>query len=380
MQASSPWLIETLRREGLTICSETDLAGDTLEDRIIRDLRGEIPSLIESERTSSMPAIQLVILDSTMAGAYALEEPGGDGYVALTRGMVWIVYDLAYRMLKYEESAKGPGDVEVSGMTSVEYQDLRALGVSENGSRLEAVKPHGVIAVAEAEEAARLAIDFLVLHELGHIRHGHFGYGQAHGIPFIAEFRASNRRREYEISQALEMDADSYALCALMVRCIRAPMTEKRHARLLAETLDRLGEGTELSSVDADASVAGDALIGAMIVFLIFGLDTDLSVSETDTHPPTPYRLLWGFQVMRVWVGQHFGGHEEQFLSAVLRGRERFRHRVTPFAPSLAACSAIIRDPHEHERYAVYSEKLKRVWSAIRPEVLGYSHVPGLAP
>jgi hypothetical protein len=142
-----------------------------------------------------------------------------------------------------------------------------------------------------AEWLAGVALDFLTIHEMGHLRHGHSGYFASHaGIPVIVEF-AANQGISGLTRQALEMDADSYASLA----SLRACSARAEHAHRWIRSISEFEGGLEPPGLDGTIHWGQvcvlDWAFAVATMFQMFGLGVYQGSLMDGNHPPPIQRL-----------------------------------------------------------------------------------------
>lgn len=142
----------------------------------------------------------------------------GDAYfIGIFTGAHWLIQDMFYKMFSTKSILPHLGN---SSIESDEKKTLNAIitdfGISMDFNENNIVYPLDDLRYFYATAYASFVIQFLILHEIGHIVRGHNGYlsslingfvwsevegsvNKSHGITFLD-------------SQTLEMDADSFAL------------------------------------------------------------------------------------------------------------------------------------------------------------------------
>ena len=131
-------------------------------------------------------------------------------------GAIFLIYELFFRMMSHPGvivRVGNPGREQVRPSHSAGlFTNHEHLKASRTGSWIE--QPNDPTRTAHASLMAVQVVDFIVHHEIAHIRHGHCEYLNSRlGIPFIAEAVATGGPHAdlFLMRQALEVDADTFA-------------------------------------------------------------------------------------------------------------------------------------------------------------------------
>jgi hypothetical protein len=102
------------------------------------------------------------------------------------------------------------------GVTFRPYIDLSMLPIAELGGKFDVFR----------NQLARSALEWLVLHELGHLVHGHLSTAIAvNGSTYILEQNPKNDRDKHLTDQTLEFDADCFANAYALHRALLRPLS-----------------------------------------------------------------------------------------------------------------------------------------------------------
>jgi hypothetical protein len=228
----------------------------------------------------TMPDIDFHFIDGVELNAIAFES-GGRAYIGVHSGAVFLTHDLFLRMLSHPEilprignaSAERVGPWHSQGLMT----DYSKLSIGRPaGCTLDAIAPRDPTRREFAYYLARIAMDFIVFHEFGHIRNGHCRYVSAlKGNSFISEGVLSagagaSNGIDPLTRQVIELDADAFA----------ANMT------LMLTTTD-----TYNRPLDHYESRVCDWCFAIMSFFWMWGLGTSAKTILADPYPPPAFRF-----------------------------------------------------------------------------------------
>ena len=365
-------------------CSRYDPANGRLaseEARVVEEARAFAQGLIPRFSTTSkrtMPPVVFDFADSPVVNALAWVQDGY-GYIGMTWGAVCVLSDLSKRMLAHPEILP-----EIKGFIAETERPSINTGVFRNYDALVASRPLGtgglvnvgpndfVKRPAFARYLTNLALEFLILHELGHIRHGHCEYRPA-AQPLI-EFEAAPTTGTSAtpgklIRQALELDADAWALMQTFRRSSVTGLDE------MAEGAHALGmAGDILGRCSPREALAFNWVFALQSMFFTFGYDIQLDQLAATSHPPPPQRAFNGLAIIRHVVQDPspeafekvFWESYRRVFQAILRlnGRampENFRR---------------VQEALMSGKLEIHLKELLKKWSEIRPDLvkLAYEH------
>jgi hypothetical protein len=330
-----------------------------------------------------MPGIHLDVIDDLSMNAIAFVE-NKQGYIGIFRGAILLVYDLFYRLLSHPDIFPEIGDPNRelvrqfhSEGTSRHYSGLISKR-SPDDQRIGAVLPNDPARIAHANWLALNALDFLLQHEIAHIRHGHCEYWDSiHGVPFLAELNANSGLSTHDslTRQTLEMDADAYAATNAISRILSFYKGSKLGVIQIGQHSVRF----PATSIEALRSWQ----YAVQFLFWMLGLSFDPATLDTISHPFPAHRIL-------LIVGTADAALR---ISADEGIRSDFRALQTGLMTSMInshqAISGGILDPNfgllidAYLPGGVFQQHSARVlehWKIIRPELIRFSHAPNLAP
>lgn len=143
------------------------------------------------------------------------EDPKKLDFIGLNIGPIGTLYNIFHRILSVPDSFPeiGNPDLETKDRSALPY-----LTTNTKQSGFEFQFPNCPIRQQFASELAQIAIEFLFLHELGHLKNGHVDFvRQEMSFDYLPEaFDGRDLRNANLVWQTLEFDADatSLVLCA----------------------------------------------------------------------------------------------------------------------------------------------------------------------
>lgn len=335
---------------------------------------GWIKNIQAMESVKGLGTLHFDFVDNLIINA-AVDIRDKMGIVGVLAGGVLLPWDLFVRLLSHPDVVRhiGNPDAEHIGPQHAE-------GVTQNyGALLQARQSRGPLSPLSpvdgvrrnfASIAAKVAFDFLVTHEIGHIVNGHVGYLFAScGLPYILELQAasSNPPHDPMTRQTLEMDADSAGVaCSFGIVNIA-----KKHGG---------GEGYEsfLSTEEQAMYVWAFAIAG---FFYICGLKIDLATVASEIHPPTGLRFTMCQATALEIIRKHHPHLVDTFPQICRRALEDLLWGVKDIGglmsdSDLKAYASASVDPKASE----HVQKLLDRWKVIRPELVKFSFHQRLAP
>jgi hypothetical protein len=197
-----------------------------LSDHIMRgtfvQLQKSAENFIRSFRShsslvKSVPEIKFGFLHCLELGAKAKRTAEGVYYIGLNSGSVLLMYDTFYRMLSHKEILTEIGDCDRENIShpSLPGYHIDALWI-KNKSTIDDTEllPKDPTRYCYARHLADLALNFLLVHELNHVAHGHLDLKI--NLGGHASHSEKLKRRidynEYVFHQTLEFDADCVAV------------------------------------------------------------------------------------------------------------------------------------------------------------------------
>ena len=376
-----------------TLLAPTDypagsLEWDLLERRKLIDDRIKIAHSLKTDKP--MPPIHLGYCHSPVLNGCA-DVSDDQAHVVISTGAIVLMHDVFYRMLSHPVSFPNIGDpnLESAGIGHAEgisrdYQELVS-GREENKRTLASVVPRCPYRRLHAEWLAGLALDFLTLHEMGHLRHGHSGFigGLTGSLP-LHELLGSVHSVPNLVRQAIEMDADSYAAASMLATRGEAVNSDFVLHRFLQESGSGLFFSENMYPPGWFAMFAVDWAFAINIMFWMMGIDIVEAVLESTHYPPPPFRGIMSTSI--VFADSVSGKHEHQGLIA------RFEEKTTNlFAKLIDNLKLIGFDVKGNEfiNFAKacekgvvwdHQKKISDTWTQIRPEIVKHSFVKNLAP
>jgi hypothetical protein len=220
------------------------------------------------------------------------------------------------------------------------------------GCTFHPIFPKDAVREVFAKHLCNTVFDFVVVHELTHIAHGHVDYANQIGLPFVNERSWRNDKATQNLeSQAMEMDAD-FKAAELVVKGLR---------RYIYDKSDLPPKMADFYRDPAEAMFHVAAAIS--IQARLFG-DTRLSLSHLGTldHPPDRWRQLMVLNAM--------GNHAEQFwgesnIAAVMASVSRAIEEVEEAFERITGQSQQVEGLHDvwHGDGWKYAEAVSTCWN-----------------
>lgn len=336
-----------------------------------------------------MPYVYVGLMDGPrLCARAAFRDATLSGYIAFSTDAILVIHDLFYRSLSHPEVLPEIGDPSLERRDDV----FHSQGISDSydeilaarrpgGGRLEQVQPKCPVRRSYALRLATIALDFLVLHELCHVRHGHCQLANDLGWPFIPELwldarQADFKPSDYLTAQAMEMDADAFPSIRSFVDHCGKPE-------------ERNWKATEALSFRKKADCVIDPLIVATFdwsfaitcLFWCFRIEFDPATANEWTHYPAPLRARNAAATIATLLLERFNDPEaakrfskaySDAAGAVVKAHRHLGRRFLPAELPLLA------DPYTPLKS--HFNVVKAEWTRIRPRLLNYSYVTNLAP
>jgi hypothetical protein len=220
-----------------------------LETQILEAHRKRATRQIEwhaSHGGCTMPPIHFEYANHPFVNASAFFMPyNRQGYIAVNTGLVLLVYDLFYRMLSHPEILPESGDATAESVrdpfhTEGIFDDYNKLRASRpKMERLADTLPRNSQRRKLADSLATLAIDFIIFHEIAHIRFGHCEFVDSSTRTFmIEELAATNNTTAIDpmTVQFFEWHADGFASNATYTTYVADSSQEIQGARRRIQT------------------------------------------------------------------------------------------------------------------------------------------------
>jgi hypothetical protein len=339
-----------------------------------------------------MPHINFEYVDEPYANAFAFfDAPTNTGHIGVCTGLVFILYDLFYRILSHPGALSKIGDAKRENPREPFHaqgvsQDYKSLidgrGLARSG--LSDVIPNDNARIQFAEYLTAYAFDYLIAHEVCHLRHGHCHLGDEKGISLISELNLNGQSMGLSVDQsmmlqAFEFDADAYAINHTFKR--HCNFTEGDQARIMIRVLS---DSTDYGNVVKIAELFGfDISFSTQAMFWMFGLNFDPNAIESYTHPPAPLRSFNNALMIHTILELHgTPGSADAFsrINALAFGSVKTAMSLLQNGTIPPELGGVILKSMTGGVYSDHNKRLKEKWTEIRPALLRHSYVQGLAP
>jgi hypothetical protein len=206
-------------------------------DAYLDGATGLVANVCEALSISSDEAsrIRVALLHEPALNARAVRSSEGGYLIEVNLGATFLAEDTFFRLLSNRRVWPDVGEFSLEGEepTLTDYcanaQDLFSFGTV--GDAYSRPAPRCEIRCTYAAWLNALCWDYLVLHELGHVLHGHFSYMVKGAAAFTFEEPSVQERplsqRPDLTRQALELDADTFALEWVLNTRIRGAPNER---------------------------------------------------------------------------------------------------------------------------------------------------------
>ena len=215
-----------------------------------------------------------------------------------------------------------------------------------------------------------LALDFVLLHEFGHLLHGHLDFLQAGNlrscISEMAEALLGRNHQEAIDSQTLEYDADMFAV-------------GKMYRKIISDDFRVIS-----TFVAQPADFQDRAYLFHSALQILFNVLDDLSKgltgpAELRLHPPAIYRGNYAHAAAVEFVTNTFGAQTgEIYAHAAMYGSIE---TTIAFKKAAQVQSGTAEEANESWRKGgVYLDNLHANWRSVRPRLAGFQLGGSLAP
>jgi hypothetical protein len=316
----------------------------------------QISDVAQSPRTrSTMPPVHFDYVDSSETNAVAFVEPGQD-FIGVNYGAISKLYTTFATILDVPDCFPGLGGVSTGSnekmrclIVDAKFGDTRPeTGFSVDNSVTD--KLTYVCALAS------IAVDFLVAHELAHLRFGHVDYFRKKtGMGFYLEVGGRSGVSGLTL-QTLEMDADAFGV----KRSLGAVLMQGGY-----RFADKVLLGMSLE----------DSIwfwcVGVYTLFKIFDEVEPKYINLADlSHPPPRMRQIMNTDTMHRLVGRWLGpGHDEACERAVdecVMSVEKSWMTVTGTPPNIADVHAVTSE-HAFEHVGNILSNWNAIFPALEP-------------
>lgn len=273
--------------------------------------------------TNGQPPIYAGVIDNPQFNAVATRF-GGINLVGIYWGGVVVLVDTFARLLSHPHVLPSIGDVNLECVkdchTEGIYADSLSMGKSRSKTGLVRItmpldwRRRGACAML----MWRMAIRFLMHHELGHIMLGHVGCAKSNGGQALLQERFANtsKFRGKSIAQVFELEADEYAVSS----AIRSWLPELTRSSTTGNML------RAVCSNQLDVLYLWLFTIEAVV--RIWGLDADLDAAVKLSHPPTAVRLRIIVKYARLLMSREYPQYSDNVLLTAQRAANDCTHAL----------------------------------------------------
>ncbi|MDR6230456.1 hypothetical protein QE444_002813 [Pseudomonas sp. SORGH_AS199] len=303
------------------------------------------------------------------------EDPNKLDFIGINIGPIGTLYNIFHRILSVPDSFSeiGNPDLETKDRGALPY-----LTTNTRQSGFEFQFPNCPIRQQFASELAQIAIEFLFLHELGHLRNGHVDFvRQEMSFDYLPEaFDGRGMRNANLIWQTLEFDADA----ASLVLCAAQAHTR---SRIVSSNIKDYESNSALKAIYENFETTMQMVSYSIyIAFRLFDLSEWSWMNQPNLSHPSPlFRLgsiaptffqLFSVKPIYETSPQLYMTNFEQTLyraeidCGLIQGTEPDPRGIYDFANS----------PQRYD----YLHQLEACWKEIRPLLNNYVRGGNLAP
>lgn len=305
------------------------------------------------------------------------KDPNKLDFIGLNIGPIETLYNVFHRILSMPDSFPEIGN------RNLEKKDrgiLPYLTTSTRKSGFEFQLPNCPIRQQFASELAQIAIEFLFLHELGHLKNGHVDFvRQEMSFDYLPEaFDGRDMRNANLIWQTLEFDADAVGL----VLC--AAQAHSRFKTVSSNIADYSNESNSALKAIYENFETTIQMISysTYIAFRLFDLSEWSWINQPNLSHPSPLFRLCSigptfFQLFSVKPAYEISPHSymDSFLHTLYRA-EIDCGLIQGAEPDPRGFNDFINSPQR----SAYLHQLEACWKDIRPILNLYVRGGNLAP
>ena len=345
-----------------------DRAG--LDPRVVAELdrylgRGRAAVAAASKALPTLPPIYADFVTNPQFNAFAFKHRERY-FIAFHDGLPLVLLMVLYRLLADRRVFRHVGEPDQEAESLPPFQLVFPDAAQLATANLGAVVPKHAWRQIYAIHLSHLAFDFLTVHEIAHLAHGHVDYLRAeHGLPYVSELEWLPNTPEGNLeSQAMELDADSSA-ARMIVHTARANVAQR-------DTLPTDIAGLYWDPVQAMFDVA-------VAVCVIFRLFQDSRLQGVDllgrSHPPRRWRQMQILNMLGNYVDQNW---DNSLVPAVESALSRALGEVEEAFELITGTGQQVHGLHDawHGDGWKYTAAVSASWNnTVRPKVAKYSFV-----
>ncbi len=319
--------------------------------------------------STAMPTLPVIYTDwvtNSQFNAFAFKHR--DRYfVAFHDGLLLVLLRVFYRLLADRRLFRHVGEPD----QEAESLPLFHLDFPPDATKLATANPDAVVPRHSWRQIyslhlTRLAFDFLTVHEIAHLAHGHVDYLRAEeGLPYVSELEWLPNTPEGNMElQAMELDADSTAV-RMIAHTARLNVTQRN-------TMPADVAGLYLEPVQAVFDIA----VAACVIFRLF---QDSRMQGVDlsgrSHPPRRWRQMQILNMLGNYVDQNWDSRLVPEIEAALT---RALTLVEEAFELITGTGQQVHGLHDawHGDGWKYTAEVSACWNDIvRPKVAKYSFI-----
>lgn len=312
----------------------------------------------------AMPDVCFDIIESSKLDAHAFYS-GQHAFIAVTTGTIDLIYDMFNRMMSHPDILPHIG---VASDEKINPEPLFDMVQDTKHFNSPTTTPIDPIRKQVAEILSVLAVNYVVYHELAHIRFGHLKYEMTVGNrSHTSEKQLGTAVNSFWTSQATEMNADAFATSEGLGYVFRL---SEHHHQLPPPHNQAFAKPRE-------ALIIWFFAIYSLIRLFGEG-DYNLDSLESLTHPPPRVRQMMVIQTVPAWLQAYKPELDStDFLEASVAVAHLVEEAIAKITHGDVDTTGI--KEAIDEKAVAHVENLVRHWTEIRPLILPYSHGEELA-
>lgn len=316
-------------------------------------------------------------VNNALIGAFCATLPPdefgmGVDFVGIHTGSIPAIYNTFLRILSRKDTFEYVGNVglEVDDRSYTPYLSPKM----ELRNDFKFTCPNCPIRFNFALLLADLALEFILLHEIAHLKNGHVDWLESEYFSLISVEDKNIR------IQACEMDADSEA-----VRWVMNRRFERAHRRAAVQfgTTCTASDLADFKLMENPQKLIHHILYSVYVVFRLFDSKLwSLSSQENGAHPTHPARQSMIITTIgEIIKGNRYYGYSIEEYTSNLPLIIASAEKNFAFVQDVKPDPSRILSVYENNEFIDYIEMLSVAWNSIRPELMEFQRSKGkLAP
>jgi hypothetical protein len=316
----------------------------------------------------NLPDINFNFIDTLLLNACATKYKG-KYFIGLNIGSFFLLHDMFLEMFASNDILPHLGNI------SLETEEKKNLKAMYNWEGKICFNPNDVMSmpldierIKYAAEYGQMAVQFFLLHELGHIIRGHTDYkSRLNENSFLSELnnKENNNGILSWVSQTLEMDADSFAINRILL------IDEGRLANM---------EANNFKPIYKDW---GTVILHEMFViysaFKLWDIDVlDIDKAQEYSHPPNSIRIsLMEINIVSIFLEKYKSENIKNIISKIRESSKIAEDAFVKITFKLSTHDTFIMNTIMGQDYIKY---IRYNWNKVRPllEPFAFGTLPPL--